>query len=268
VNSKKDLDGWAKEIPGLNVVQRQLWVTASLWVQTQSGPTTDVRVRQALMKAVNRQEIRDTVYFGSGWMSPEVLLPGRDYILPDAELSKLLGYDPQGAKQLLQAAGVSNWQPKLLVSNINPHPAVGELMQAQLKEVGISANIESIDVARFTEQVLAQGQFELCVSATSPGNSTNADLKSRWGTGGGRNAGRLSNPALDALIDKQSQTFDKGTRLPLLQDAQRMILTLASIVPGNGNFSWDIAQPFFRDWETTGADYYEYTNYQFPWLDQ
>src|SRR5262249_9027892 len=142
----------------------------------------------------------------------------------------------------------------------------GELMQAQFKQVGITATIESIDVPRFQESVVAKSEFELAVSATSPGSTTNADLRARWGTGGGKNAGRLSDAALDALIDKQSQVLDKAARLPLLQDAQRMIFNLASIIPEVGHFNWYMAHPNFRDWESTIADYYEYTYYQLPWM--
>ena len=119
-----------------------------------------------------------------------------------------------------------------------------------------------------TEAVLARGEFELCIFTTSPGSTTNADLKSRWGTGGGRNAGRLSNAELDGMIARQARTFEKADRVRQLQDIQRKIIEQASIIPGAGVINRQISQPFFKDWETTSADYYEYFNYVVPWLDQ
>jgi ABC-type transport system substrate-binding protein len=156
----------------------------------------------------------------------------------------------------------------MLVGNTGDIPAIGELVQAQLRAVGINATIEPIDIPRFTESVLARGEFELCIFTTSPGSTTNADLKSRWATGGGRNAGRLSNPELDGLIQQQARTFDKADRVRQLQNIQRKIIEQASIIPGAGVINRQMSQPFFKDWETTSADYYEYFNYAVPWLDQ
>jgi len=68
------------------------------------GATKDVRVRQAISKAIDRAGVIQGVYGGAGWISPGLTVP-LDWLLPDDEIKKLLGQDIQGAKQLMAGGG-------------------------------------------------------------------------------------------------------------------------------------------------------------------
>jgi ABC-type transport system substrate-binding protein len=115
-------------------------------------------------------------------------------LLPEAELKQLLAYDPNGAKQLLQQAGLSGWRPKL--STIQSQTPIAELVQAQLKQVGIDSTIEVMDVQTLT-QWFVQHDKDFVVSVRAGFvTRTNGDLLAGYRTGGLRNVARLGDPAL------------------------------------------------------------------------
>src|SRR6266567_2412546 len=65
----------------------------------------DIRVRQAIGKAIDRKAIIDSVFLGRASLSSGIIMPSADYQLPEVELQSLYKRDVDGAKQLLKAAG-------------------------------------------------------------------------------------------------------------------------------------------------------------------
>src|SRR5262249_35217219 len=91
VISKKDLEDLQKEIPGLQFTSSpNNGANLELGVRGDAPPLNDVKVRQALSKAIDRQQILDTVFQGVGSWIPGIQLPGQDYWLPPDELKSLL----------------------------------------------------------------------------------------------------------------------------------------------------------------------------------
>src|SRR5499427_481906 len=116
-------------------------------------PWNDRRVRQAMNMAVNRKELRDTIFRGKGapmYVSGfEASLEGWN---PDwaGRFDALYGYNPVRAKELLQEAGYppGTIQVKLL-SYTSPgeaeHPQVVEALAVYFDAVRIKSTIESLD---------------------------------------------------------------------------------------------------------------------------
>src|SRR5207244_1244913 len=84
----------------------------TLVLRADVAPTTDIRVRQAANKAIDRDALIK-VLDNDGWVGSETMLAATalDQLLPEEEVRKLLPYDPTGARQLLDAAGVKDWKP-------------------------------------------------------------------------------------------------------------------------------------------------------------
>jgi peptide/nickel transport system substrate-binding protein len=116
-------------------------------------PWTNKKVRQALNMAVNRQELRDTIFAGkatpayvSGW------LPISEGWNPSwvERFDQLYGYNPAKAKELLKEAGYApGTLPLKIVAFTNPGesegPQVAEALQIYFKDVGIDATVEVLD---------------------------------------------------------------------------------------------------------------------------
>ncbi|HEY7490636.1 MAG TPA: ABC transporter substrate-binding protein, partial [Candidatus Tectomicrobia bacterium] len=121
-------------------------------------PWNDKRVRQALNMAINRQEIRDTIFRGKG--SPmyvsgfQPFLEGWNPSWAE-RFNDLYGYNPARARALLQEAGYPPGTLKVkLLSYTSPgeaeHPQVVEALAIYFEAVGIKSTIETYDEGKVT----------------------------------------------------------------------------------------------------------------------
>jgi ABC-type transport system substrate-binding protein len=96
-----------------------------------------------------------------------------------------------------------------------------QLAQAQLKRNGqgvIDCDIKLYDTAEWNS-VRANATFEYFVAGHNPGGvDPDAYFTSTFKTGGGRNYGKMSDPALDAMFDKQRAIFDENQRKQAVRD--------------------------------------------------
>jgi peptide/nickel transport system substrate-binding protein len=186
---------------------------------------TDIRVRQAISKAIDRKAIIDTVWLGHARLYTSFSVPDASWNLPEAELERLLARDVEGARRLLREAGRENLRFEMLVPTYldGAFVQMGELVQANLKEIGVTATLNAVDGPTLTQRSLS-GNFQATCAATG-GNNINAWLYGRYYTGGGVNTAKYSNPALDKLIDQQATIVrDVEARKKIFYDIQRMII--------------------------------------------
>jgi peptide/nickel transport system substrate-binding protein len=242
--------------------------TTFLWVATQTAPTNDPRVRQALSKAIDRKAINDTFYNGTARLTHLIKMPSEDAMLPQDEFQKTLARDVAGAKQLLQAAGVTNWTPTIATFAATTQN-IAELIQQNLKDVGVNAKLQVIDIPFFLNQIKIQGQFELATVGDALTSSTTQDLTIHYKTGGTWNGPKLSDPQLDQWIDQQGQEFDKNKRYDLLKQIQRKLLDLLAFVPLSTPPRNGVTVKELHDFDPApGAEFYERWNWVQGWLEQ
>ncbi|GIH68049.1 ABC transporter substrate-binding protein [Sphaerimonospora thailandensis] len=130
-------------------------------------PYDDVRVRQAINHAINRQAIVEALQPAN---SPRVQpwpeqLPGFDSARESAYT-----YDPAKAKELLAQAGYPNGFDggEMLVAQANVMPAAAQAVQADLAAIGIKIQIRTMDMyALVTEWAKAQHPLDLYYMSTS-----------------------------------------------------------------------------------------------------
>jgi peptide/nickel transport system substrate-binding protein len=177
-------------------------------------PFDDIRVRQALAHAINREEIIDGAMYGYGTPIGTHFAPHHPAYV---DLLTNSVHDPDRARELLKEAG---HEDGLSVSLKLPPPAYarrgGEILAAQLRDVGITAEIENVEWAQWLEQVFKGKDFDLTiVSHTEPmdiGIYANPDYYFQY-----------SNEKLQALMDTFAKETDTDERTALLQQAQQII---------------------------------------------
>jgi len=122
------------------------------------SPFNDVRVRKALAHAVNRQEIIDTLYRGQAILqnSLHVKFPattGYDEVLAKNEP---FPYDPQTAKQLLDAAGYgAGFQTQITTYDTSTSPGTPQMMEAvsnYLSQVGVISPVRFMEAGQYVGQ--------------------------------------------------------------------------------------------------------------------
>src|SRR5262249_39051496 len=144
----------------------------------------DVRVRQAISKAIDRQAIIDTVFLGKGDLTNGLSLPDASYILPADGLTKLVSRDVGGAKRLLSQARVSNLSFEIVAPTYlsGAFVSLTEIIQANLRDVGVNTTIKPVDNATWANtQNTANFQ---ALTGTFAGAAPNGWLGVRYKTGG------------------------------------------------------------------------------------
>jgi peptide/nickel transport system substrate-binding protein len=171
-------------------------------------------VRKAVAHAIDRQAIIDGAMFGLGTPIGTHFAPHNpNYV----DLTGNSQYDPELSKKLLAEAGFADGFTTTLKL---PPPSYarrgGEIIAAQLREVGIDAQISNLEWAQWLEEVFRGKDFGLSiVSHTEPmdiGIYANPDYYFQY-----------ENPAFQALMDDLNKATEPSERAALMAQAQTII---------------------------------------------
>jgi peptide/nickel transport system substrate-binding protein len=145
-----------KAIPNVKVLEKPAFGLGYLAMATDKAPLNNVKVRQAINHALNREALVKTVFLGVGTPAYGYLPP----LLPEAyEDKEAHKYDVALAKKLLQESGVPTpIKLTLATANKTAHVRMAEAIQAQLKEIGIEVTIEQMDNAAYVDYLKAGKQ--------------------------------------------------------------------------------------------------------------
>ena len=114
-------------------------------------PFQDVKVRQAVQMAIDRQAILDALYGGRGQVEHGIYPYG---LIGFNEGQTKISYDPEGAKALLEEAGYGSGFTMELAADASASDTVTmalEIIKEQLLEVGIQAEIKNYDESTWLE---------------------------------------------------------------------------------------------------------------------
>ena len=190
------------------------------------NPFKDLRVRQAVYHAVNVPLIIDKVLRGQAVPTGAFLSPMVEG--SPAELDKRLPFDPARARALLAQAGYPNgFGVTLDCVNVAWRENVCQAAAAMLTQVGIRTTLRSSPTNQFFPR-LSQGTGSFLEFGWSASPDAWASLNGLFRTYdrsglGSFNAGRYSNPKLDALIDGVRVEPDLTRRRAMVTTALRLI---------------------------------------------
>ncbi len=204
-----------KVFPGSNLVL--------LTINTSSAPLDNVKVRQAIAYAVNRENLIKNLLLDLGKIAHSILpeeswaySPGQTY-----------SYNPEKAKQLLDEAGFGDPDGdgpqmrfdkpiifKLSGTSVSGRQYAG-VIQNDLKAVGMPVEIQTPEQNTLFDE-LRRGNFQMAYSQWVGGNQDPIFYKDLFATSEiptqtrpSRNRSRYSNPELDKLLDEAVNTFDR-----------------------------------------------------------
>ena len=177
-------------------------------------PFDNVKVRQAVAHAIDRQAIIDGAMFGYGTPIGTHFAPHNPAY---KDLTGNSSYDPEKAKALLAEAGFPDgFETTLHLPPPSYARRGGEIIAAQLAAVGIKAEITNVEWAQWLETVFRGKNYGLTiVSHTEPmdiGIYARPEYYFQY-----------DNPDFQALMGTLNSTTDPDKRVALMQDAQTMI---------------------------------------------
>ena len=133
----------------------------SLSLNNTAAPFDDVRIRQAVLYAIDRQAIIDTAWNGYGSLVSTFVPEFEPYYV---DLNDTYAYNPEKAKELLAEAGAENLDITFTVPTLPYAQAVSEIIVSQLKDVGINVTIESSEFpAVWLDQVFSNRNYDMTV---------------------------------------------------------------------------------------------------------
>ncbi|WP_417579450.1 ABC transporter substrate-binding protein [Pelagibacterium sp.] len=183
-------------------------------------PMDNLKVRQAMSCAIDRQGIIDAALAGEGKVTGPLTMPAFAQ-----DPSDLFCYeqDLDMARQLMEESGVDGFTAKVIAATGEPPVAASEaqVLQSQLAEIGINLEIEMMELNVYVDTWLS-GEFDMAV-AQNGGRPDPYPMYNRYFTAEG-NLAHVSNfgdETLDSLM-KQGQTeTDPATRVEIFQAFER-----------------------------------------------
>jgi len=180
----------------------------------------DVRVRRALTMAIDRKGLMDTVWNGQGTLIGSMVVPTDPWY---QDLSGTNPYDPAKAKELLKEAGYASGLTLRFRVPVVPYATKSaQFVASQLRDVGVTAQIEELDFPRWVREVLTNGDYDMTVVAHVEA----------------RDLGKFANPAYywhndDPTFAKLYQEADEAPpdqAIPLMEQAAARLADQAAAV--------------------------------------
>ncbi|MFT3852057.1 MAG: ABC transporter substrate-binding protein [Ilumatobacteraceae bacterium] len=219
--------------PGFTVRQYPTARSTYLLMNNAAPELSDLRVRQAVSAAIDRNLLLTGAHDGVGTAADTIfggLVPfGSDATPPPA--------DPQRARQLLAEAGYDDAHPLVLDLWAYPErpelPDAATVVQRMLADAGIQTTIKIAEAATL-DAPARRGEFDLMFSSRNwlfDFPDAGEFLRSDYGCNGSYNLSRVCLPALDQLLDQLATTTDTAARAGLLRQAAEVLATDAAVVP-------------------------------------
>jgi peptide/nickel transport system substrate-binding protein len=207
---------------------------------TKAGVLTDQKVRQAIVKGLDREAIGASDLAGIDWpvqpLNNNILLQNQEGY-KDVAAETGIQYDPEGAKADLDALGwtigadgIREKAGKKLEVKFSQLSGVSvsanEALQAQslLKEIGVKVDIVDVPIAKFQDgSVLSNHEFEIIAFSWIGTPYPFQGISQIYGTGSESNFSQLSDPRIDENAKKLDSTTDLQARVDLANETAKII---------------------------------------------
>jgi peptide/nickel transport system substrate-binding protein len=192
-------------------------------------PLGDVRVREAINRAIDRGAVVRRALLGYG-------APALGFYTPSIAWAyngeaHVPAFDPGHARELLQEAGVSpRAELELVLPTLSPISDMGELLQAQLREVGLGLHLTLLPFAAWLDRVVRQRDFDLTLLAGAHGPDPE-NLRFRFGSRSPQQILGYASRELDAAVAAGAATLDIDQRARAYFRAQEVLARDLPIAP-------------------------------------
>ena len=209
------------EAAGLNVAPSLSTTIFRMTMNTGKPPFDDLRVRQAMEAAIDKQAIVDGIFFGAGQATSQLIPPGHwaynsDVAADDPEY----GYSPDRARELLAEAGHPNGVDfDFLIPALDDHRAISEAVIPMLAEVGLRAKSRVIEPATTPGTFFGREEGNAYIGAQAPFADPTPQYESNL-------PGQFTNPwetTSPQFIDAWNESLQGATRDERLPAIHRMI---------------------------------------------
>lgn len=177
-------------------------------------PFDDVRVRRALNHAIDKKAVIDGAMFGLGTPIGTHVAPHHPAYV---DLTSMYPYAPEEARRLLTEAGHADGFKAVL--KLPPPPYArrsGEIIAAQLAEVGIDVEIVPVEWAQWLDQVFKQTNYDMTIVAHTEPRDIGIYARDKYYF-------NYDSPEFKELYETFERTLEREASFALLRDMQRKL---------------------------------------------
>lgn len=226
------------ETPGLHV--------AYIYFNQVNGPTADIKVREALLKAVDREQLVQGIYQYGEAQPASLPLPPGSWGYDESLESTVPEYDPEGAKQLLAEAGYPDGFKTTIHISDTPHRVkMATILQQFLKmNLNVDLEIQTSEWGTFSE-IGSSGNADIFAMSWTWYPDPYFFLDKIFATsaiGSLGNGQGFSNSEVDKLLAEALIASEQDERAELYKDALKIIVEqYPGIFYSNENVTWGVA---------------------------
>ncbi|BFT61240.1 ABC transporter substrate-binding protein [Pseudomonas moorei] len=202
----------------------------------QPNPLAQLKVRQALDMAVNKQQIIDSVYQGAGQLAVNAMPPTQwsyDTTIKDAP------YNPEKAKELLKEAGVKEGTEIVLWAMpvqrpYNPNAKLmAEMLQSDWSKIGLKVKIQSYEWGEYIKRSKGGENQAMLIGWSGDNGDPDNWLNVLFGCDSleGNNFSKWCYKPFDDIVKQAKRTSDQAKRTELYKQAQHILKDQTPMTP-------------------------------------
>jgi oligopeptide transport system substrate-binding protein len=221
-------------------------------------PLDDVRVRQALSRAIDRERLAKYVVKAGQQAAFHFTPPGTGGYLSTARTAQ----DADEARALLAEAGFPGGAGfpvlSLLYNSSDAHAQIAQAIQQMWKQtLGIDIRLENKEWKVYLADT-QQGRYDIARASWIGDYVDPNTFLDMWITGGGNNRARWSHARYDELIAQAARTVEPAARYAAFQEAEGILMEQVPITPLYFYRSKSLVQPSVKGWHPTLLDHHPY----------
>jgi len=233
---KEDKDLKLPDQAGFNLGYIAYNVMPKVKGQTDANPLAELKVRQALDMAVNKQQIIDSVYQGAGQLAVNAMPPTQwsyDTTIKDAP------YNPEKAKELLKEAGVKDGTEIVLWAMpvqrpYNPNAKLmAEMLQSDWSKIGLKVKIQSYEWGEYIKRSKGGENQAMLIGWSGDNGDPDNWLNVLFGCDSleGNNFSKWCDKKFDDIVKQAKRTSDQAKRTELYKQAQHVLKDAVPMTP-------------------------------------
>ncbi|MEX2103989.1 MAG: ABC transporter substrate-binding protein, partial [Bacilli bacterium] len=209
---------------GVSVKNYQSMEYGYLGINVAKKPFDNPKVREAISYAVDRNEIVDTVWKGQAELTGPIAPAQKSWAL---DVKEFPSYERniEKAKELLKEAGYPDGF-STVIQTASTYPDMietAQVLQQQLKEIGINAEINQLEWAAYIEMWKSK-DMDMLVGRNTSGTDPDRSMRFFFSSTGSANVWNYANTEYDDLVQKALEATDGVERKRIYDEAQKMIV--------------------------------------------
>ena len=199
-------------------------------INTEKEPFDNLKVRQALSHAADKESIKTVVLEENGAVAHTMLPSDNKDAVNDFVPYP---YDIEKAKALLAEAGYPDGFKANMYVHGDSHNKAATVLQSDFSAIGVELEVNLIEKATILDQANNGKADMVILSHGVPGN-TDATLYNLFHssvTPGAGNKSRYKNAEVDKLLEAARAEYDDDARSEIYKEAQRIIMADAPVIP-------------------------------------